>query len=162
MALADAAVGTNNAIVQILARKVEAQRYADQVKQQVFDNLRREKADALAAREQDQRERYQQETLRQLADQRDASADLHRQGVADRIENGRMIGDVLETPEAGALRTAGRSSDIRHDTATLPSTQYGGVTTLPQESGASMPTATPMRGFLRTTSNAGNPEQDVY
>lgn len=121
--------------------------YADTQRQQQFDN-------DLRLRDADDRRRHNDESRAALADRREANADLRRQNAATRLESGLAVGDVLDPTALDTLRGAGRGSNIEHQSATLPSTQHTGFI----RTGLTGPQG----GAIRTTSYAGNPEQDLY
>ncbi len=102
MALADAAVGVNNAVQQILLRKIQEQRYADALKQQAFENQRQLGADTRAQQQLDETS-----ALRK-------AAETERQSEHDALQgdklNESIPGDTRLEPTdraVGFLRSAG-------------------------------------------------------
>lgn len=153
--LSDFAAGMNNAVQQQLMRRMEQAKF----KEMQRSNMERERQNR---DELEQRRQQQAESIAGLREQREANSELRRQNAAHSLGGDLSIGDELDSTQAGTLRAGNMGSNVRHDTATLPSTQYGGAAAMPGAGDASFPTTKAGGGFLTTRSNAGNAERDVY
>ena len=142
------AAGAQDALQQLLARRMEQEAIQRQMKQQEFENSMREKQ----FQSTEELERAQLEDISQNRQASQQTALMGRAAtLADQLPSGTALAPT--DPAVGVLRTGGQGSLLTHQDPTLASTQYDGASTLP---GASKPA-----GFLRTTASPGNPEQYI-
>jgi hypothetical protein len=146
MSIADFGAGAQIGLKQLLLQRMQAQQYADRMKQQAFENERQLSGDRRADRQMDETSALRKAAQDDLAQQRTFG---EANALADQIPGDTFLGD--KDPAVATMQQGGRGSLLSQTPEVKPmgpefqGPMQGGVT--PQQAQVGRP-----GGFLKTLS----------